>query len=263
MKRARLGFTLIEISFFLALTGVLFISIAIGTSNTLWQQKYNDSVQSFSNFIRSIYAQVSNTQRATGEGRSDRAIYGKLITFGEEYDLKGVRISSDEQRIFVYDVIGNAGSVGTGDIKDLFTALNVNIVDIGYSGGSITDVTPSGFADSYMPTWGAVIDSTEHELFTGSILVVRHPRSGVINTLYSPQIVPVNETVKFNFGGAETLLSSRLDSFTADDDIDFCLNPYGMGQSGSFIRDIRISKNARNSSGVVIIDQDGSDNRCK
>ena len=263
MKRARLGFTLIEISFFLALTGVLFISIAVGTSNSLWQQKYNDSVQNFTNFIRSVYAQVTNTQRATGEGRSDRAIYGKLITFGEEYDLKGVRISANEQRIFVYDVIGNASSVGTGDIKDLFTALNVNIVDVTYAGGSIADVTPSGFADSYMPTWGSVIDSTEHELFTGSILIVRHPRSGVVNTLYSPEIVPVNETVKFNFGGAETLISSRLSSFTSENDIDFCLNPYGMGETGSLIRNIRISKNARNSSGVVIIDQDGSENRCK
>ena len=90
MKKARRGFTLIEISFFLALTGALFVGIVAGTQNSLWQQKYNDSVQSFTNFLRDAYAQVANPQ-GIGDGRSDRAIYGKLIVFGQEYDLKATR----------------------------------------------------------------------------------------------------------------------------------------------------------------------------
>ena len=271
MKKARRGFTLIEISFFLALTGVLFVSIIVGTQNSLWQQKYNDSVQSFTNFLRDVYAQVSNPQ-GIGDGRSDRAIYGKLIVFGQEYDFKGERIPNDEQRFFIYDVVGDADTVGTGSVIETFKAINVNVVIEEVTGGTITNASIAGLANSYMPTWGAVIEKTNinpgsDNNYKGSILVVRHPRSGVINTLFSDIIIPVNETIRSarlgnNYNGIRTLLTSKLDSFGVGE-INFCVNPYGMGQTGSFRRNVRIIKNARNSSSVEIINQDSPENRCK
>ena len=72
------GFTLIEVSLFIAITGLLFVTIIVGTQNSIWQQKYNDSTQNFANFLKNIYAEVSNTQGVHG-GMSDKAIYGKLI----------------------------------------------------------------------------------------------------------------------------------------------------------------------------------------
>ena len=271
MKKARRGFTLIEISFFLALTGALFVGIVAGTQNSLWQQKYNDSVQSFTNFLRDAYAQVANPQ-GIGDGRSDRAIYGKLIVFGQEYDLKGDKIPKDEQRFFVYDVIGDASAVGTGSVIETFKALNINVVVEEVTGGVITNVSTAGLANSYMPTWGAVIEKTTlvdgaDNNYKGSILIVRHPRSGIINTLSSDRIIPVNEVIRNarldgNYDGTRNLLTSKLDYFAVGE-INFCVNPYGMGVRGSFRRDIRIVKNARNSSGVEIIDQDSTDNHCK
>ena len=65
-----------------------------------------------------------------------------------------------------------------------------------------------------------------------------------------------------NYDGTRNLLTSKLDYFAVGE-INFCVNPYGMGVRGSFRRDIRIVKNARNSSGVEIIDQDSTDNHCK
>lgn len=271
MKKARRGFTLIEISFFLALTGALFVGIVAGTQNSLWQQKYNDSVQSFTNFLRDAYAQVANPQ-GIGDGRSDRAIYGKLIVFGQEYDLKGDKIPKDEQRFFVYDVIGDASAVGTGSVIETFKALNINVVVEEVTGGVITNVSTAGLANSFMPTWGAVIEKTTlvdgaDNNYKGSILIVRHPRSGIINTLSSDRIIPVNEVIRNarldgNYDGTRNLLTSKLDYFAVGE-INFCVNPYGMGVRGSFRRDIRIVKNARNSSGVEIIDQDSTDNHCK
>jgi hypothetical protein len=98
-------------------------------------------------------------------------------------------------------------------------------------------------------------------------LIVRHPRSGIINTLSSDRIIPVNEVIRNarldgNYDGTRNLLTSKLDYFAVGE-INFCVNPYGMGVRGSFRRDIRIVKNARNSSGVEIIDQDSTDNHCK
>ena len=274
MKKGKLGFTLIEISFFLAITGALFVSIIVGTQNSIWQQKYNDSVQSFTNFIRDAYSQVANPQgsQSTGGGRSDKAIYGKLIVFGEEYDLKGDKIPSGEQRIFIYDVIGNASSIGTGSVIETFKALNINVVVEKVEGATTTNVSPAGLADSFVPTWSSVIEKTRvtagaDNNFKGSILIVRHPRSGIINTLVADRVIKVNEEVKNarlsgNYSATRTLLTSKLDFFAVNQ-VDFCLNPYGIGEMGTFRRNIRIVKNARNASGVEIIDQDAPDNYCK
>ena len=271
MKKVKLGFTLIEVSLFLAITGALFVSIIVGTQNSIWQQKYNDSVQNFTNFIRNAYAQVSNPQ-GIGDGRSDQAIYGKLIVFGQEYDLKGEKIPSGEQRIFIYDVVGDASSVGTGSVIETFKALRINVVVEEVNGGTTTNVSPAGLADSYVPTWASVIEKPRvtagaDNNFKGSILIVRHPRSGIINTLFADRIIKVNEEVRNarlsgNYSGTRTLLTSKLDFFSVGQ-IDLCVNPYGMGEMGTFRRNIRIVKNARNSSGVEIIDQDASDNYCK
>lgn len=276
MKKATRGFTLIEISFFLALTGALFVAIIVGTQNSLWQQKYNDSVTNFTNFLRTTYSQVSNPQ-GISEGRSDRAIYGRLIVFGENYDLKSERIPQGEQKIFVYDIVGDAQSVGTGSIKDILATLNLNVLEEEVENGAVVDVYPAGFTDSYSPTWNAVIERPfytegEDNNFKGSIMIVKHPRSGVINTLYSSRTIQVNETVRNarlagNFESTKTLLSSKLDTFdivgnSDDGDIDMCLNPYGMGHTGSFRRDIRIVKNSRSSVGVVIVDQDDPTSKC-
>ena len=44
MKK-KLGFTIIEVALFLALTGFLFVAIAVGVQNSIHQQRQNDAVQ--------------------------------------------------------------------------------------------------------------------------------------------------------------------------------------------------------------------------
>ena len=83
MKRNWRGFTLIEVSLFLAITAAVFVAIAVGTQNSIFQQRYNDAVQNFAEFLRTAYSQVSNVQ-SEGTGRTDTAIYGKLVVFGDE-----------------------------------------------------------------------------------------------------------------------------------------------------------------------------------
>ena len=78
MKRNKNGFTIIEVSLFLAITGLLFLSVTLGVQNSIYQQRYNDSVQGFVNFLRNVYNEVLNVQ-SEGNGRHDKAIYGKMI----------------------------------------------------------------------------------------------------------------------------------------------------------------------------------------
>ena len=83
MRRVRRGFTLVEVSLFLAITAAVFVGVAVGTQNSIFQQRYNDAVQNFAEFLRSMYSQVTNVQ-SEGHGRSEYAIYGKLVNFEED-----------------------------------------------------------------------------------------------------------------------------------------------------------------------------------
>lgn len=299
MSKMRRGFTLIEVALFLAVTGLLFAGVMVGVQNSIWQQRYNDTVQNFANFLRNVYSEVSNPQ-SPGDGRSDRAIYGKLISFGQSYGLGGGeedKLAAGEQKIFVYDVVGDvdASKVGTGSVTEVLKKLDANVV-IGEKESDQYDnwvyATPAGIVESYSPIWSSAIERTKREddaedynLYKGSILIVRHPKSGTINTLVSDGdddantidgdggVIDVNNTVgTFNSGNGsmesmaaiKSLLTDRLDTFKAKE-VNFCINPYGVGESGTVRHNIRIIKNARNASGVEIIDldRDGEDgNKC-
>ena len=214
----RKGFTLVEVTLFLAITALLFLGIAMGVQNSVFQQRYNDSTQSFLEVMRSIYSEVSNPQ-TVGTGNSEQAIYGKLIVFGESKMLDGATNNSDA--IFVYDVIGGAdtvgGGLGSGTVQDMLKNLNATIVRVTSTDAS-NNVTGADFvaAEKYTPHWGASIDGlTNGTPFTGSILVVRHPRAGTINTLFYNQVLDANAILKdardsANFNGIVNLIKNNI-----------------------------------------------------
>ncbi len=271
MKHKRFGFTLIEVSLFLAITGLLFVGIAVGTQNSIFQQRFQDSVQNFAEFMRSIYAEVSNPQSA-GDGRSDMAIYGKLITFGERVGLDGKDIPATEQKFFAYDVVARADMTGTGSVLEMLGQVqnpkteNANVVRFIEENGT-KKVVAAGIVESYVPRWSAAIEKVgSNTAFTGSVLIVRHPRSGTVNTFVSEDVIQVNETIKNgSIATLQNLLVSQLGKFKSKE-VDFCINPYGLNSKNDNRRDVRLVYNARNSSGVEIIDADDlsdTGNRCR
>ena len=268
MKHKRHGFTLIEISLFLAITGLLFMGIIMGTQNVLRDQRFFDSTQNFYEFLKSLYSQVSNPQ-SQGAGNSEQyAIYGKLIVFGQNTGLDGNTINNDgTQRIYSYDVVGDASGNMSGDVKAALKNMHANV----FFPKNAKSIIPAGLVEDYIPRWDSEIEVTANgDPFTGSILIVRHPNSGTINTLYSSTVIQVNSVLKnanavLNSGGTydsyKTTLTSVMDSFTTKD-LDFCVNPDSGNVNSDRRRNIRIVKNARNSSGVELVDLDGADNRC-
>lgn len=260
LKKTRRGFTLVEISLFLAVTGLLFFGIVAGVQGSMFQQRYNDSVQSFAEFLRSIYSQTSNVENSilAGGGRSDKAIYGKLVTFGEKYDLEGK--TNSDKAIFSYTVIGDAdGEIGTGSVLEELSKIKASVF--------IDKETLAGIADQYFPRWMAGIETTKgpkYEDFKGAILVVRHPNSGTVFTfVLEGETIEINEMKKSKIGAA--LTNEILNKFSIKD-VDFCVNPEP-GRSSNMRRDIRIIAGARNASGVEIIGQNDTNaevgNRCK
>ena len=271
MKKKIFGFTLIEVAFFIAITGLLFVGIIAGTQSSIWQQRYNDSVQSFADFLRNVYAEVSSIQ-GVSDGRSDKAIYGKMISFGQTVGLDGANIPDDRQVIFVYDVIGDA--VRSSEENDIYKALVSLKVNVLKEADDSKKAEYVGIVESYSPIWGAAIEGVALGLnYSGTILVVRNPNTGLISTLVSKKSIKVNEEMRNksdDYGRVSNLLTSVLgldfgqeNAFRVQE-VDFCLNPYGSGRTGTLRRDIRLVKNARNASGVEIIDlvNDPSKNKC-
>lgn len=253
MRITRRGFTLIEVALFLAVTGALFVGIIMGVQNSMYQQRYNDSVQNFAEFLRSIYSQVSNPQNSIGDGRSNKAIYGKLVVFGETYDFNG---GSSEGGIYSYDVVGDVKGTFSGDLLDQMRSLNFSVMD---DNGQF-----AGNIEEYKPRWEASIQQADKDSFNdfeGAILVVRHPQSGTIFTLvYDSGTIDIN-TNDINTSRDQAFKQAINDTDFHAGQIDFCINPNGNQPSDSR-RNIRIISNARNASGVEVIDMNSDENKC-
>ncbi len=219
MKQAR-GFTIIETSLFLSLSALLIVGLFVGTSAAIARQRYHDSVQDFSEFMRRVYSQVINVENprlgaAPGgqsactvngmvtdngnfgnvdnwsfenydpnakigfPGRTNCAIYGKLITFGEE----------DNSIIHVYDIIGKTFDINANLIYTPLQALGAagaDIVTVAVAkehGIQTCSYKPVGQHYQYEPQWRAIIETKEKgKKFKGSIMIARSPISGAVHT---------------------------------------------------------------------------------
>lgn len=263
MKRIRRGFTLVEVSLFLAITAAIFVSIAVGTQNSIFQQRYNDAVQNFAEFLRSVYSQVMNVQ-SEGYGRSEYAIYGKLVNFEED--------ENGNNKITTYNVIGDVAEddLDNGNVLDRLKKLNADVV-LNKGVGENIKYEPVGFVEDYRPRWASQIQTTKgwdekYEVFTGALLIVRHPSSGTVYTYSSNEpIKDVDGYIRgLNSGlSVENQLLTKIESdnesdkFSSANDVDFCVNPNGAEQS-TLRRDVRIVAGARNATGVEIISDDES-----
>ncbi|MDO4741811.1 MAG: hypothetical protein Q4A79_00325 [Candidatus Saccharibacteria bacterium] len=264
-KTVRSGFTLVEVMLFLAISGLLFVSILVGTQASIGQQRMRDSVQNFAEFLRSVYAEASNPENVeSGGGRSSKVIYGKMISFGQDKEVNGAAIPSGTQKVFVYNVIGDQLDGEAGSITELLEKANANIVvsdsGVGATTGKMRFV---GEVASYTPRWKAKIETTGGNEYKGEILVVRHPSSGEITTLASTgNAVSTNfnsEVWQKNGSAGITTISKLLNNTlnnSSNEEVNFCLKLDELGAE-KVRRNIRIIKNAHNASGVEIVEGEG------
>lgn len=293
MKK-RLGFTLIEVSLFLGITALLFMGVTIGTQNAINQQRHSDAVNGFTDFLKNVYAEVLNPQ-STGYGNSKKALYGRLIVFGEKYSIEKddagkLKQNEGKRDIYVYDVLGDAGTsnLADGSLLSLLRNVNVSVFNnekISNLNNNTINIkmVPAGETESYSPRWQSKIETTAKD--TGaqfSILIVRHPRSGTVNTLVRDNTLEINEFLhniesissfpvnknndkcvisdycnRYDMGHG--ILKNSLSTFSAKE-VDLCINVFG--DNSERRRNVRIVENARNAAGVMLIDADSSDNRC-
>lgn len=250
------GFTIIEVSLFLALTGLVLAGI-ISTFSSISRQRYNDSVQNFAEYLRGLYSDATNIQNngnncggvgCTGSGdkaccgQSGMAIYGKVATFAN---------NNGKQVIKSYNVIGNA-HIDNG-ITDAKQALGSGTTISGTKRqGASIHLIQGDDGQIYDTIWQATIQNKDKSLFTGSILIARSPNSGAIHTYYS------NSTIDQSTNLTNWLTAAN------ETDINFCVYSDDLIKSfgSDKRRNIRIVANARNASGVELIANEAGDYAC-
>lgn len=293
--RTKKAFTVIEISLFLALSGLLMVGIIGGASNSIARQRYNDSVNSFVEFLKNIYSETTNVQNqrtssltnstcsiastkaatdpdntSKNPGRSDCAIYGKLVVFGE---------AGDSQTIHVYDVVGEVLPVDRTTADYVSSKLKTSdsvLASLDKSDGVKADVVgldSSGNAApalghyTYTPEWQARIETTaaSGDTFKGAVLIVRSPLSGTVHTyVYSGTTLAPSTLFGAPAAGTSTaVLSNNLSSFSNSANLDFCIGSDDYSAASSHRRNVRILADGNNITAVELVAADSGDNKCE
>ena len=233
----RKGFTIIEVALVLAVSGLLLIGVISTTSGAIARQRYNDSVQSVTEHLRVLYTQVNNPQNPQAEagsgGRTNQAIYGKFVVFKND---NGVSVIESQT------IIGKAEVFNGGD-SSFATTSDLTKADLSLQPNS---------TEEYRAPWEATIEKANsnpdnHDLYTGSLLILYSPNGGAIHT-YVTSSSDFNEALKTS-GATAT--------------INLCVNSPDLSAAGGVRRNIRLAKDGRNSSAVQLIDVNSEDNQCR
>ena len=252
MKSKTSGFTVIEVLLFLAVSAALLMGIIFNATSQIHQQRYEDAVQNFAEFLRTTYSEVSNPRgkdSGDGGGRSNYAMYGKLVTFGE---------TGADKRINVYDVVGDTESEELeGTPLQMLKTLHAEVIKKSNNTTSLI-----GKSSDYYPNWDAKIETTSrnHDRYVGAILIVRAPISGTIYTYtLNGTTIEVQSALSSNASG---VLNQALNTFGTSE-ANFCVAAEGFSVYNGKRYNIRIANTAHDSSGVEVVSLDAEDNHCK
>ncbi len=222
LHKSRKGFTIIEVTFFLAISGALLAMVIAGTSTAVARRRYNDAVNDLAEQLRNAYSAVINVENGRiGDENSSRfcsvtsafndvgsfsvngkhtdnfpgrtrcAVYGQLLTIGE----KGNDGKQNPRMLHRYDIIGVAlddniepdSQDGLDDtlisIRDEAKANVITVSREEETAGKYM-VQLAGNSTEYSTQWEATIEqvSEDRKPYVGAIMIVRSPVSGTVHT---------------------------------------------------------------------------------
>lgn len=197
-KRFKKGFTLIEVTLFLAITVALFFPLIIGTSTSIARQRYQDSVNDTYSYLQSSYSEVENlinankgdesrktctiaasiadaestrrTNSSTGLvsmdpddlsfGRSNCAIYGKIFFFLPTDDTTYSDTGQTTHAIVSYDVLGDIYKYGNDLSEENTDILSVlRAVHADYLACENNSIAPAGAEGYHSFQWDSTLET--------------------------------------------------------------------------------------------------------
>lgn len=253
MKILRKGFTLIEVTIFLAISAALVMGIIISTSSVVDKQEFSGAVRNFSDLIQTMYSEVNNPKNSKAEygGRSlDEAIYGKLVTIGEK---------GSDGAIYSYMVVGKSNDQKGSTVEDVMELLETVKIDVRNEDGVLYEAATESIV------WDVDVQNIEGGQFKGAILIVRSPASGVIYTYVLDANNDENKMINIMKDeiGLNTIRDGKkiLNEFEKKE-ISFCVSPKENDMYGGSRYELRLTHFTHDPAGVILYPLDNADNRC-
>lgn len=283
------GFTIVEIALFLALSGFLMVGLIMGANVSISRQRYNDSVNSVAEFVRGTYADALNVSNdndpsdpSADAGRSTTAIYGKLISIGED----------DGDIIYVYDLVGKAVSSSSVKASRIIDMMHDSTIDANIFKPNDCSINPVGCVNSYYRMtsyeipWSGTLSrgndagSDNGARFHGAILIIRSPITGNIRTYnfnYDKTVIKnkiSEKSIRTNFHAQASDYQARNNFKTyltelsqtsldngGENEMIFCVD--SDDNTGGNRRGVKIAARATNSSGVMLTEMDQQNADCE
>ncbi len=272
------GFTLIEVMLVLGLSGLLLVGLIVNTFSSINTQRYNDSVNSFAEFLRSMYSETISPQSLgsintevdhnnTG-GRSSIAILGKIMVFGAYNGQLNETEREQARSVYYATLVGNAALPQDSNLKIEKELQNANL-EI-YCGQKPDTLGPTTVRQ-YLPPWDGELGTPgePNARFTGTILMVQSPSSSAVHTFYTKETFDLlnsckegdtNAAVKFKDYFKEAADNHATNSLTSDA-IGICIKSPSINPG--LYRKLVIAADGRNTSAVNLLDLDNRDNNCR
>ncbi|MGI6612277.1 MAG: type II secretion system protein [Candidatus Nanosyncoccaceae bacterium] len=254
------GFTVIEVVLVLAITGLMAVSALLGVRGSINNQRYSDSVNSFRDFLRNQYNNVTSTDIATRDlsisnycggisqrGRTNCLVLGRLLRF-----------EPDGETVSIYDVIGTEELTGH-DIPSDETYFQSNMINLRVVG--ITDHPPGADKTSnptpkevYRLDWDAKVKHSNGGSPSKYVLIIRSPISGSVRTYAMMNDGPNGKNLD------KVLIDLVQTPHLSDQNLKyqpvFCVHPEGFSLA-TRRRAVIIKPNGSNASAVEIAPLDG------
>jgi hypothetical protein len=196
------GFTIIETVLFLAISGVLVVTLLAGTGVSINIQRYRDAVETFKSMLQDQYGELASVKNdrdntwscdesaqtqqgndGTPRGQSDCVLVGRYVTVVGE-------------KIHTYSVTArpmtNPPDTAVTDIEKLLTGYELNVSTVDQAVTEMEWGTKIAW-----PTTGSE-GKTGEELRSIALLFIRSPDSGLIYTFSSNDVVaePTSNSLK-------------------------------------------------------------------
>lgn len=190
--RSQDGFTIIETTLFLAISGLLILLIVAGTGVSLNTQRYRDAVESFKSIVQAQYADLANVQNGRNgnwtcdatstvvEGGSNDLLPGQSDCF-----MVGKYMRIDGSDLSIYTVLAskNSSNVQPNDVESMAENYSMNA-----STAEVEERTMEWGTQISWATAGSLDAKSPNTPRTIGILFIRSPDSGLVYTFSSDSI---------------------------------------------------------------------------
>jgi len=246
-RKKALGFTIIEIMLFLAITSVLTAGLFVGVGTSINSQRYHDSVNSLRSIIQEQYSNVANVSNSRSQkwkcsdidgiqeglggefvGQSDCVVIGKLITTD----------ASNDSALMIKTIVGypinEASYFSSNDLVTLKDRYKLKISPI------------KAQTEEYSMEWDNYLTEQSGKSASNfSIFIFRSPSTGSIKTLINSKKVVDN-------------IYDLVNSTSLAEGLSMCVNARGFvtGEKMSVV----LNPNASNANDI---ETKGSDSGCK